>query len=98
MFFLVEYDIIEESLCIVHTGAAHSWVCISTIECGDTEVDVFDSIGPGLTGALVRQIVSILCTKQDEINITYVTSDCFVCLHLILLLLQVQAVSTSQVS
>ena len=46
-------------------------------------------------GALERQIVSILCTKQDEITITYVTSDRFVCLHLILLLLQVQAVSTT---
>ena len=59
---------------------------------------MFDSMGPGLTGALVRQIASILCTKQDEINIMYGTSYCFACLHLILLLLQVQAVSTSQAS
>ena len=42
---------------------------------------MFDSMDPGLMG--------------DEIAITYVTSDRFVCLHLILLLLQVQAVSTT---
>ena len=40
---------------------------------------MFDSMGPGLTRTLERQIASILCTKQDEINIMYITSDCFVC-------------------
>ena len=55
---------------VLHTGTAHCWVCISTIGYGAAEVDVFDSMGPGLMGALERQIASILCTKQDEITIT----------------------------
>ena len=33
---------------------------VSTIGCGDVEVDVFDSMGPGLTRTLERQIASIL--------------------------------------
>ena len=44
---------------------------IYTIECGDAEVDVFDSMGPGVDWSISET------NCIDEINITYVTSYCF---------------------
>lgn len=67
---VLAFDVMRgEFVQILHSGSAH-WVCISTIGCGEAEVDVFDSMTPVLTDALKEQIASLLCTNKDAITVT----------------------------
>ena len=53
---------------VLHTGRGH-WVTVSTIGCGTAEMDVFDSMCPGVTDDLQKQIAALLCTKEDVITV-----------------------------
>ena len=66
------FDVLtDEFVQVLHTARGH-WLTVSTIGCKSAEVDVFDSMLPGISSSLKNQIASLLCTKRKSITLRYV--------------------------
>ena len=59
---------------VLYTGHGH-WVTVSTVECKDGKINIYDSFPPAPTSHLMNQITALLATPKPAITVKYMDTQ-----------------------